>query len=280
VIRFYHNFGGFTLKITKDYFSKMDNPIKMNLPDLKHEQLTNWMRENILSKIWPVNFKLISESAFAIKFKVSRGTVRKAIETLIDEGLIVRIHGRGTFVKQNISLEQKPAGRLAGFTHDLVSRGIPHTTEILTNELIRPAPDVANKLALDESQIIFHMKRLRLVKNKPVILIENHINIQLCEGIEKLDFSTIPLYPTLEDIYNIDFNWAHRTFWSKIADKSTAKTLKLKKGAPLMYLEELYHLSNGTPAEYTRAWVDAEVFYISTRIDRAKEKLDSPGIYR
>ena len=249
-------------------------------PDPINVQIAIWIRQNIQTGKWENNRKLPSESDLAKKLKVSRGTIRKAIETLIGEKLIVQIHGKGTFVTNKLILEQQPAGRIAGFTRDLISRGIPHSTDVLLSEVVSPYPDVANLLGIKKNKKIFHMKRLRKVKESPVIIIENHINYKFCEGIEKLDFSKEQHYVTLENKYNLDFDWARRTYISKIADDKISKLLQIKLGAPIMYLEEIYHLNGDTPIELTRAWIDAKVFHITTLIKREDEKQESSGIYR
>ncbi len=159
-----------------------------------NEQIAQWMRKNILSNRWSQNLKLPSEDDLAANLKVSRGTIRKAIEILIDERLLMRIHGKGTFVDNHLVFEQQPAGRIAGFSRDLISRGIPFSTDVLFSEIIIPDTEVSALLSLKPKQKIFHMKRLRIVRNNPVIFIENHIAHDFCEGIENIDFNTKLFY--------------------------------------------------------------------------------------
>jgi len=245
-----------------------------------NQQISDWMRQNILSGNWQENQKLKSETDLSQELNVSRGTIRKAIESLIDEGLLVRIHGKGTFVKTNVLFEQRPNGRLAGFSRDLINRGIPFSTKVLLKEVISPSEKIRRLLTLDEGEPIFHMKRLRKVHQKPVLFIENHIIHRLCKGVEDYDFSHIQFYTTLEDEFNIPFDWARRTYKATIADEYLSKILQIPQGAPLMYLEELYHIVGDVPAEYTRAWINADIFHITTRIKREDERKDISRIYR
>lgn len=251
-----------------------EGPIPIN------EQISEWMRQNILTGTWPKNHQLKSETDLAQELQVSRGTIRKAIAVLLDEDLLLRIHGKGTYVKTNLVLEQQPTGRLAGFSRDLISRGIPFSTEVLQKEIISPSPAIATLLSLKQNETIFHMYRLRIVHQKPVLMIENHIIYNYCKGIEEIDFSKQQLYATLEDRYNFELDWASRTYKAKIADEHIASNLAIDIGAPIIYLEELYHLIDDIPVEYTKAWIDAEVFHITTLIKREDEKRDPPGIYR
>lgn len=254
-------------------------------PDFKgpvpiNAQITDWIKNNIISGAWPENHQLKSETDLAKELSVSRGTIRKAIESLLHEGLLIRVHGKGTFVKTNLVFEQHPDWRLVGFSRDLISRGIPFSTEVLLNEIVVPPPEIARLLSLGQNDTIFHMRRLRKVHQKPVLMIENHVVYNFCSGIEKIDFSKSQLYTTLEEIFGFDLDWARRTYKAQTADKDIATTLTIGVGAPIMYLEELYHLVGDIPIEYTKAWINAEIFHITTTIKREDEKRDTPGIYR
>ncbi len=243
------------------------------------EQITQWMRQKIHTGEWANDHKLMSESNLASAFDVSRGTIRKAIESLITEKLLVRIHGKGTFVRNKVLLEQQPNWRLAGFSQDLISRGIPYSTEVLTKEIVSSDKEIQNLLNLQPSDKIFHMYRLRKINDQPVLLIENHINYELCEGIEAIDFTQNQLYITLEEQFKIEFNWARRSYKSINADKSITKHLKLKNEAAVMLAEEHYHSIDNEPIEYTRAWFDGQIFYIKAIIKREDEKSELPHIF-
>jgi DNA-binding GntR family transcriptional regulator len=253
--------------------------IDRNSPTPIFEQITNWMREKILSGEWKNDHKLPAETDLADELNVSRGTVRKAIESLLSQRLLVRIHGKGTFVKNQLLLEQKPNWRLAGFSRDLISRGIPYSTEVLSSEITHPTLDVRGLLKLKPDDLIFHMYRLRKIEEQPVLLIENHLVYSACEGVEKVDFTKKQLYLTLEDEFGIKFDWSRRTYKAVVASDRINKYLLLPKKSPLMYLEELYHNTKNIPIEYTRAWFDASVFHIKAIIRREDEKQEQPGIY-
>lgn len=256
-------------------------------PNLNHQssipvyqQIADWMRVKIQSGAWKDDEKLMSETDLAHSLNVSRGTIRKAIETLISERLLVRIHGKGTFVRNQILLEQKPTWRLAGFSRDLNSRGIPYSTEVLQAEIVFPSEIIRDALKLSPDEKIFHLKRLRKIKDQPVLLIENHIVYKYCVGVEEIDFSQQQLYVTLEDQFNIQFDWSKRTYKSQQATPEIAKLLKLDPFAALMYIDELYHNKKSFPIEYTRAWFDAQVFHISTIIKREEEKREFTNLFQ
>ena len=252
----------------------LDGPVPI------HEQITTWMRDNIRSSRWDSGYKLKAESDLASELGVSRGTVRKAIETLIEETLLQRIHGKGTFVRETPFFEQQATGRLAGFSSDLLARGIPFTTEVPFCEVTNPSREIAHLLRLQPTDQIFHMRRIRRIGRHANILIENHIVYDYCVGIETCDFSRNQFYITLENEFNIVFDWARRTYKAQKACQEVADCLDIPVGSPVMYLEELYHNTHGTPIEFTRAWFNGDLFHITTLIKREDEKRDTPGFYR
>ena len=260
--------------------SKMPPEINRQSSVPIYQQIMNWMREKIQSGDWAKDHQLISEIDLAELLQVSRGTVRKAIEGLISERLLVRVHGKGTFVRKNILLEQNPDWRLAGFSRDLISRDIPYSTQVLKKEIIPPAIDIRELLNISVHDKIFHMLRLRIIDNQPVLIIENHIVYAYCEGVETVDFSIRQLYTTLEEDFNMPFDWGRRTFKSKLADPTIAKHLEIPQNSPVMYLEELYHNHENTPLEYTRAWFNAQVFHIRAIVKREQEKVERTELFQ
>lgn len=257
----------------------MESNLNRNIPTPIYVQITDWIREKIQTGEWQKDQQIPSEFELCEILGVSRGTVRKAIDVLISERLLVRAHGKGTFVKNKILLEQKPTWRLAGFSRDLISRGIPYSTKVLKKRVIHPTEEIRDKLQLSPSKKIFNMQRLRKINQQPVLLIENHIVYDYCEGVEEVDFEVNQLYVTLENEFNISFNWANRFYRSTLANAETASLLNLRNNAPLMYLEELYHDNHSIPVEYTRAWFDAQVFYIAATINREDEKRELNGFF-
>lgn len=245
-----------------------------------NEQISDWMRVNIIAGLWPNNYQLQAESNLAAALKVSRGTIRKAIENLISEQLLTRVHGKGTFVQQPLVLEQKPQGRIAGFSRDLTSKGIPFETIVHLQEVVNPRPSIAHILAISAENRILHMERSRIVRGKPVVFVENHLVYSFCPGIEEDNFVNNPLYTTLEGKYKLELDWARRTYRAVTADSKISKYLEINIGAPVMYLEELYHLAGNRPVEFTRAWINAEIFHITTKIKRSDEIKDPNSLYK
>lgn len=104
--------------------------LSMSSATPKHVQLADLLREKIYSKQWAVSSRIPSEHDLMSLFGVSRGTVRRAIKSLVDEGLLVQRHGRGTFVaKPEIT---HPAGmRPLSFAESLRQQGKDYVTHVI-----------------------------------------------------------------------------------------------------------------------------------------------------
>ena len=146
------------------------------------------MQTQIASGAWPPALKLKAEADLAMEWDVSRGTVRKAIAELAKEGMLVRTHGRGTFVADDI-LEQPLADHMITFSEDLIRKGIPFQTLVLEQQVVPATGRMATALSLPQGTNVFALSRIRYVNDKPLILLHNYVVHDRCQDIESLDFT-------------------------------------------------------------------------------------------
>ncbi|MCP4168652.1 MAG: GntR family transcriptional regulator, partial [Chloroflexi bacterium] len=148
-----------------------------------YQQIKDWIRQQILSGSWPSHYKLQAETDLAETLEVSRGTVRKAIAELAEEGLLMRTHGRGTFVAANV-LEQPLGNNMVTISEDLISKGIPFETTVLAKRIIQVDSKLTTRLhtSADKSTFFF-LKRIRFIEDEPVVLSHNYVRYDVCPGI-------------------------------------------------------------------------------------------------
>lgn len=139
-----------------------------------YQQIQDWMREQILNETWPAHSQLQAEDDLADQIGVNRGTLRNAIKALIDEGYLLRIRGKGTFVARRV-VEQPLAQNLSTFSEGLMSQHIPFTTRVLEQRLLLPDEPVAALLELPEQEPVFFLKRVRLIHDEPIIFLQNYV---------------------------------------------------------------------------------------------------------
>lgn len=254
----------------------------MNKPVLDHgspaplyQQIKQWMGQEIASGRWPERYKLPAEEDLAPFLGVSRGTLRKAIQELVAEGLLTQIHGKGTFVAA-AGIEQPLAQRLAAFSELLAERGIPYGTTVLRQEVSPPPQPVAARLRLPAGEPALFLARVRLVESTPVAYMENRVPLRLAPGIEQVDFTANGLFQTLEKRYGLALAWGQRVFEAVPAGPEHAAHLEVAVGAPLFYIQQVVYLTDGTPAEYSDVWLRGDRFRLSAVVQRGGRPAGGP----
>ena len=235
-----------------------------------YEQIKTWIKGQIVSGAWLEQYKLLAEADLAVELEVSRGTVRKAIADLTKEGLLVRTHGRGTFVAPG-ALEQPLADRLVTFSEDLISRGIPFETEVLEQGVVEADGRLAGRLHVLVGQNLFFLKRQRLVKDVPLIVLHNYVILDICPDIVDLDFTHVRLFEVLENQYGLKIDYGRRTFQAQAANAETASYLALEKGDPVMHIEQQTFLINKQLIEFSDLWLRGDQFKLSARVQRSDQ---------
>jgi DNA-binding GntR family transcriptional regulator len=243
-------------------------PIVRDTPDPLYRQISVWLAQQIASGAWPEHFKLKAEVDLADELGVNRGTLRKAIEELIAQGQLVRIHGRGTFVAGKM-LEQPLAERLVAVSEDLEEKGVPFETRVLEQSLTTAPRQITSLLGLSEGSQVFYLHRVRYVRQAPLIVLNNYVVPRDCPGIQALDFEKHGLFHTLEQCYKLQLDWGRRIFQAESASLEIAEQLAIAACDPVMYFEQVIYLKSGDPIELSEGWIRGDRFRLSSTLKRA-----------
>jgi len=221
---------------------------KSDIP--KYAQIREKLRAQIASRQLAPGERLPSESELAQSFGVSRMTVRQALLDLLTEGLVHRQHGVGTFVSQICVAANYT--KMTSFTEDAIDQGKSPSSIVLNVGMETTPEEVAQALAIDPGESVFHLERLRLADGLPVAIQNSYLPSEICPPkIEEQDWSTQSLFELLE-------NSGHRltraieTISARLADSVQAKHLKIKPGSALLYIERITFNEDGRPAEFVR----------------------------
>jgi DNA-binding GntR family transcriptional regulator len=226
------------------------------------------MREQITMGVWPGRFKVKAEVDLASDLDVSRGTIRKALEALIAEGLLTQTHGRGTYVTPHV-LEQPLADRLVTFSEDLIGKGIAFETQVCEQMLIPARGRVAMQLNVSAGVQIFYLRRVRRVEGIPVALLNNYVVCDRCPGIDKIDFTSERLFHALEDRFGLTVSHGVRTFEAQAADREVAYQLGIEAGDPVMFVEQITRTDDGSVIEFSDIWLSGDRFRLTASVRRA-----------
>lgn len=227
--------------------------IDRNNPIPYYIQIMRTIREQIENGNWKPGYQLPGEPDFCKMFDVSRMTIRQALGQLVYEGLITRTRGKGTFVAEP-KIGESLVQRLTGFYHDMTARGYKPITEVLEQVVVPASPKIAKHLQLAEGTLVLKLARKRSVENEPIVLVTTYLPYALCEGFEKEDFRNQSLYAALENKCGLFISSGRRTIEAIPANEYEAQLLDIEKGAPLILLNSISYLEDGTPIEYYRAF--------------------------
>lgn len=241
--------------------------LRREVPAPLHRQISESFRARIASGEWPAHYRLKAEPELADELGVSRGTLRRALTTLIEEGLLRQVRGRGTFVT-SATIEPGIAQRLSTLSEDLAAQGITTTTAVVESTL-SPAPQpIAALLDVAPEADMLHLVRTRSTDEGTVALIENYVRADLTPGIEHTDFVTNSLFGTLEHRYRLRIATARRTFSAEAADARAAEALGVPLGSPIQYLQQVTYLQDGRPVEYSDVWIDSRRLRVTSMLAR------------
>ena len=197
---------------------------------------------------------LPSESEIEEEYGVSRITVRKAIEELSREGIVVKKQGKGTFVlDQKILYDANVIGSLTQRLEEQKHQLHTHSIEYIT---ITEAHHVKELLDCDT---LLCIKRFRVLDGIPFALMLNYIDPQRVPDIQE-QFKVESLYTFYKKQYNISFYHAEETVEAKAATKEQSKKLKIPENAPLLCLQRLSYDKKDSPIEYSDIVIKADMY--------------------
>lgn len=192
----------------------------------KHVQVREYVRD-LVGKADP-GTAAPSERELVHQFHVARMTVRQAMDTLVSEGLLERIPGRGTFVAQ----PRRDVGRLMGYTEEMAARGLLAESQTLLARREQAGPGVARALAVTVGDAVIHWKRLRRADGVPMCLEDAYLNEVLLPGFLQSGMPT-SLYDAL-DARGLRPTWAEDSITADVATAPEAELLEVPAGAVVL----------------------------------------------
>ncbi len=159
--------------------------LDMGSPVPLYSQLRELLRQRILDGVYQSHQQLPSELELVARFAVSRITVRQALNDLQREGLIFRIHGKGTFVSKPRAVQSLT--RLQGLGEALSTAGFEIRSRVLGHRMVRADAQVAAKLGVAERDEVMQIRRVRCIDHEPMSLDETYLPLEIGRRVVKAD---------------------------------------------------------------------------------------------
>jgi GntR family transcriptional regulator len=235
-----------------------------------YAQVKEVLVDRIEHQVWKQGDQLPGEPELCAMFGVSRTVIRQALSEMEHEGYIVRAKGRGTFVAQPKIVENL-AQRLTGFYQDMAGRGSPPVSRVLKQHVVPAGSKVAGYLDIDAGTPVIEIERLRLIENEPITLVTTYLPYAACPGILQADLARQSLYDLLEHQYGLFISRGARTLEAVAANAQQAELLGVPPGAPLMLINSISYLEDGSPIEYYLALHRGDRSRFEATLIRARE---------
>lgn len=216
-----------------------------------YQQIKGLITGGLEAGEWKPGEMIPSEMELAARYKVSQGTVRKAIDELAAEHLLVRRQGKGTFVATHI--EPRTQYRFLRLTPIEGEQRYPESV-ILECRRARAPAEIARALDLKAGESTILIRRLLSHGGVPFVLDEIWLPGAIFKGLtaERLTASRVPLYSLFESEFGTKMIRADEKVRAVLADVATAHILKVERGAPLLSVDRVTYTYAEKPVEVRR----------------------------
>lgn len=219
-----------------------------------YQQIKGLILQSLQSGEWKPGESIPSEMDLAARYRVSQGTVRKAIDELAAENLLVRRQGKGTFVATHAEQHvQYRFLRLMPDQGDRQSEG-PAERDIIDCKRLRATAEIARALALRTGDSVLQVRRVLSFAARPTILEDLWLPGTPFKGLtaERLSDYHGPMYALFEIEFGVRMVRAEEKIRAVLPDAAQAGLLKISKSTPLLSVERVAYTYNDAPMELRR----------------------------
>lgn len=207
-------------------------------------QLMEELETSIRNGVYKPGDKIMTEAEIAKEYGVSLITVRKAVGSLMEKGLVVRKQGKGTFVtKPKYSRNMK---KLQSFTEMCEQMGVKPGAQVLENRLIMADKKVADRLGIEPGSNVVYISRLRLADGEPVQVEKSYFPLKYAFLLEE-DLNNGSMFECLKEKAGAKVASSEKMIELCRATAEEAALMDVKKGDYLLFVKSTAYDENGEP---------------------------------
>lgn len=235
-----------------------------------YQQSAEALRTRLAQSEWKEGDRLPSESELCEEFGVSTVTMRRAVATLVAEGLLIRLQGKGTFVSSDHAILQGPP-QLTSFTQDLHMRGWRSTARLLSLNMERAPGHVTTKLGLAAGALVHVLRRVRLADERPVAIQTAYVPALLFPGLEAYDFTRASLYEIFQRDYGVKPANASDVYRVGKVTAEEAGLLEVETDSPAFRVARLTSDSTGRRIEMVENVIRGDRWAVVLRLTASRQ---------
>ncbi len=232
----------------------------------KYGQLADIIRQKIERGEWAGEEPIPSERELEEMYRVSRTTVRQALDVLVRRGYIYRDHGRGTFATPRKL--QNSLHTLTSFSQDMQRRGLMPGQKILSFGQVEVSVQIRQQLGLPHGMTrALRIERLRYADGEPIGIHDSYLALGPDQVIERQELDQAgSLYELLETRFGLVAAEADETIEATVADETEAALLAINPGEPLLLMKRTVQSQQHEVIEYARVLYRADRYQYSVHL--------------
>jgi GntR family transcriptional regulator len=240
-----------------------------------YAQVENIIFSRISDGSLPPGTRLPSEDSLVQEYAVSRTTVRAAVQSLIQRGLVEIRRGKGTFVTHPKITQELT--ELTGFVEDMQALGRRATAKVLDQQIVAATQIVARELALPQGAPVVRIQRVRLADGLPLSFDETYLPKEMGEKVMADNLQTEPIFSLLEQKYRTPLVEAEYRLEAVGADATVARALCVDLGSAIFLIERTSYSTEHRPVDYEKLHYRGDQIRFVTRLERRTPVLRKGG---
>jgi GntR family transcriptional regulator len=230
-----------------------------------YQQIKVLLTQSLISREWGPGDAIPSETELASRYKVSQGTVRKAINELVDENVLIRHQGKGTFVASYN--EGRRVFHFFRISSD--ARGLEYPEgELIDCRRDKADGTIATLLEVRPGSLLTVIERCVTISGKVFAYEEIRLPSALFKGLnaELINANECKMYSMFETVYGVRVLQVAEQVKAVAADTQTAKLLGVASGAPLLSIERVSYTFNDKPVEWRKSLCNTQEHHYMNKI--------------
>lgn len=219
---------------------------------IKYQEVARNIRKKILNGEYVAGKQLPLEKEMCVYYGVSRITIKRALDELVKQGLVIKRRGSGTFVKSVEDEDIRELSALRQFTgFSETYKNCKVETTIIKFDIIHPSEEVAAKLQMTVEDFVYNIIRARYADGRPIVVEYTQMPIGLIPGIKRAILEK-SIYSYIQKELQLKIQSAHRTLRAVMPNEMEQEYLRIKDTVmPLLEVEQVAFLDDGRPFEYS-----------------------------
>jgi len=196
--------------------------------------------------------RISSEHALCARFKVSRPTIRQALDVLVQEGRLYRHAGRGTFATPSAGGDRKL--RVIGSVGDMIALGDETWFKLVSRDVVLLPANIAQALHLPPRSSAYCIVGVRNAETGPFQHVTAYMPLTIGTALSEEDLSKTSLIGAIERLLGVPITLMEQVVDAALAPRQVAELLQIRARSPLLFFERTYFAASGEPVEHAVSW--------------------------